>query len=683
MNVFGSSYTLPSLLVEGSIDKDEVKSIFTKVTNVVGGFFRGSKSLIDKSWHGLTQVSKVLADPSKTNLFRGGIYVTLAIKKAVMLIGKNIPTNNERLASVYELVDKRILPIQSGWTTFVGVHLGMAMEARLSVLKLRVLDIDIKLAYSNHTALVLDATFHFIPFKISTILERLDIENIRGFDAYTPSSELLNSQNQAALSSPINKENYFNDTRDVHLALLEMQEMHLSPNYKGVLHQIGMEYPNPSAFYLVANDGSIPSTEVPLTDEQRLEYNNRTNAIINERGGDISNISDEELESIYSDILNNVESISDFSTSNSFTGEQSGDANINSDAISRSHPVATDCTSSTECTYGDVKINVQSASNKFEVQSEPKIGHPLYPLSASAINALVSDEGFVPYIYFDVAGYPTIGAGVLLSTDLNSWKNFITTKRGRGSLGAYQNHCNPMGNRNHRRGTDTCTSSTKHFADWYEGWCRGARKGQGTFAIKTECKRYVNSQGKLLSSLDNSGTIEDAGVELVVSTSLNKIVEFNKGVARQLGSVVVNLSKHEYAGVLSFAYNLGTGAIKSSDSMYKYLIKPISDRVFSKKNHPDRVFEVFTRQHRANGIPLRGLFNRRIREAMEFLGASGSEASYKEKYNPSDCKGPKDCFYNRPVGKPYYWRTVNKSYDSGRQLSQNPRGYQLGITNPQ
>lgn len=79
--------------------------------------------------------------------------------------------------------------------------------------------------------------------------------------------------------------------------------------------------------------------------------------------------------------------------------------------------------------------------------------------------------------------------------------------------------------------------------------------------------------------------------------------------ADSLDSMVhVPLSEHEYAALLSFVYNLGPGALKSSTLLKK----------LNRGDHQGAANEIL-RWNKAGGHVLAGLVRRRVAEKQEFL----------------------------------------------------------------
>lgn len=81
-------------------------------------------------------------------------------------------------------------------------------------------------------------------------------------------------------------------------------------------------------------------------------------------------------------------------------------------------------------------------------------------------------------------------------------------------------------------------------------------------------------------------------------------------IERVLNAMNINFKQQQFDALVSWAFNLGTGALKSS-TMYKYIIA----------RRPDLdITDQLVKWHNAGGKPLLGLMRRRCAEANLFIG---------------------------------------------------------------
>lgn len=100
------------------------------------------------------------------------------------------------------------------------------------------------------------------------------------------------------------------------------------------------------------------------------------------------------------------------------------------------------------------------------------------------------------------------------------------------------------------------------------------------------------------------------GMTITQSTAESLFVGDLKPVERVLNSMGVVYTQNQFDALVSWIYNLGAGAFKSS-TMYRYILAKKSDV---------EITDQMVRWVNAGGKPLLGLKRRRVAEANMFLG---------------------------------------------------------------
>ena len=120
--------------------------------------------------------------------------------------------------------------------------------------------------------------------------------------------------------------------------------------------------------------------------------------------------------------------------------------------------------------------------------------------------------------------------------------------------------------------------------------------------VPTE-KYWTIGYGHYGADVKPNMAITQAQAETILQSDL-------KPIERLLNDMGINYTQNQFDSLVSWIYNLGSGAFKSS-TMYRYIV--------ARRNDID-ITDQMVKWHNAGGKPLLGLKKRRCSEANMFLG---------------------------------------------------------------
>jgi lysozyme len=125
-----------------------------------------------------------------------------------------------------------------------------------------------------------------------------------------------------------------------------------------------------------------------------------------------------------------------------------------------------------------------------------------------------------------------------------------------------------------------------------------------------EPKMYLDSAG--LPTIGYGTLIDEADEKCLLTATINEVAaesllinDVSKYEARIAPMIKVPLSQNQYDAIISFAYNVGTTALRKSTLLTKINIDPNDPTIESE----------FTKWVFAGGKKIKGLMNRRLKEA--------------------------------------------------------------------